>query len=144
MTLHLVLALPVGNKTLLSAFKKIALEERFSRNTNRAGTYIFVDERSLVGSNMFYWMDQRAQTATGFPDDFGGFSIIMVGDLTQLPPVADSVIYPPRKLDPKRPNLRHAFRLHQLFTDVVIFTENKRVKGKKLKRTRRQQINTYY
>ena len=56
--------------------------------------YIIIDEYSVVGQNLFGWIDKRCRQGTGFTDKpFGGISIILVGDIAQLPPVGDKVLY---------------------------------------------------
>uniref|UniRef100_A0ABD2WVZ8 ATP-dependent DNA helicase n=1 Tax=Trichogramma kaykai TaxID=54128 RepID=A0ABD2WVZ8_9HYME len=54
---------------------------------------IIIDEISMVGSNMFHKIDTRLRQIFGINKDFGGMSIITVGDLYQLPPVLDKLIY---------------------------------------------------
>lgn len=54
---------------------------------------IFIDEISMVGFNMFNFIHQRLQELKQSKEDFGGVSIIAIGDLFQLKPVMDSYIY---------------------------------------------------
>ena len=49
---------------------------------------IFIDEISMVGNTMF-----TVQINKGSKDDFGGVSIIAIGDLFQLKPVMDGYIF---------------------------------------------------
>ena len=43
---------------------------------------------------MFAWINRRCKQATGnLTVPFGGMSIILVGDIAQLPPVTDQVLY---------------------------------------------------
>jgi ATP-dependent DNA helicase PIF1 len=57
--------------------------------------YILIDEMSFLGPRLFIQIDSRLREA--FPDNksspFGGRSIILVGDLGQLPPVRDKPLY---------------------------------------------------
>ena len=57
--------------------------------------YIMIDEMSFIGRNLLQNIDKRLQQA--FPKNekviFGGRSIILVGDLGQLPPILDEIIY---------------------------------------------------
>ena len=48
----------------------------------------------MIGDKMLSWLDNRLRAGTGFQDTpFGGMSIILLGDLGQLPPVADRPLY---------------------------------------------------
>jgi hypothetical protein len=57
--------------------------------------YLLIDEFSFVGPKLLLKIDSRLREA--FPHQqkmcFGGTSIILVGDLAQLPPVMDKPIY---------------------------------------------------
>ncbi|XP_062598648.1 uncharacterized protein LOC134260084 [Saccostrea cucullata] len=54
---------------------------------------VIIDEISMVGNNMLTFINDRLQQLTGRKQDFGGISIIAVGDLYQLPPVGDKWIF---------------------------------------------------
>lgn len=55
--------------------------------------YLIIDEFSVVGQKMFAWINRRCKQATGnLTIPFGGMSIILVGDIAQLPPVTDQVL----------------------------------------------------
>ena len=61
-------------------------------------THIIIDEYSMLGCKMMFWIDSRLKQASGKKDvPFGGYSVIMVGDPGQLPPVGDSPLYKPLK-----------------------------------------------
>ena len=74
--------------------------------------YILIDEMSFIGRNLLTHIDSRLRQA--FPHNkevsFGGISIILVGDLGQLPPVMDRPAYACEG---------HAKELWNLFTTVV-------------------------
>ena len=54
--------------------------------------YLIIDEFSVVGQKMFAWINRRCKQATGnLTIPFGGMSIILVGDIAELPPVTDQV-----------------------------------------------------
>jgi hypothetical protein len=57
--------------------------------------YILIDEMRFIGSRLFIQIDSRLREA--FLEkksvSFGGRSIILVGDLGQLPPVRDKPLY---------------------------------------------------
>ena len=56
---------------------------------------VIIDEVSMVGSNMLLEIHKRLQQIKGVLSDvtFGGVSILAVGDLYQLPPVAQSQLF---------------------------------------------------
>ena len=57
--------------------------------------YVLIDEMSFIGPKLLIQIDSRLREA--FPKNksapFGGRSIILVGDLGQLPPVRDKPVY---------------------------------------------------
>ena len=56
--------------------------------------YIIIDEFSVLEQNMLGWVDRRLRQASGFLDNvFGEYSVIIVGDIAQLPPVNDNPLY---------------------------------------------------
>lgn len=71
--------------------------DRDRRNTIRALLrelqVIFIDEISMVGSGMFNFLNLRLQQITDTKKPFGGLSVIAVGDLNQLQPVFDMLIF---------------------------------------------------
>ncbi|XP_071581581.1 uncharacterized protein [Temnothorax nylanderi] len=95
-TLHTAFALPVtqygGQMPDLS--EDVA-------NTIRENLFglklLIIDEISMVGSTMFSRIDTRLRQIMGRDRSFGGVSVLMVGDLYQLPPVMDTSIYLPPK-----------------------------------------------
>lgn len=54
---------------------------------------LIIDEISLVGQNMFNFVNLRLQEIRGCPKPFGGVSVITVGDLYQPKPVMDKWIF---------------------------------------------------
>jgi DNA replication protein DnaC len=55
---------------------------------------IFLDEISMVGSTMFnIQINNRLKDIKGSKEDFGGVSVIAIGDLFQLEPVMDRYIF---------------------------------------------------
>ena len=52
-----------------------------------------IDELSMVSQAQFAWVDRRLRQGTAIDEPFGGFSVIMNGDLGQLQPVGVSSLY---------------------------------------------------
>ena len=83
---------------------------------------LIIDEKSMLGQSVLYMIDQRLKEI--FPMnadmDFGGISIILIGDWKQLPPVGDSPLY--------QQNTKHpvAFQLYRKINDSIIFEKAER------------------
>lgn len=54
---------------------------------------LIIDEISIVRNVLFTRVDSRLQQIMGVNQPFGGISVLVVGDLNQLPSVMDSPIY---------------------------------------------------
>ena len=54
---------------------------------------VFIDEISMVGKNMFNYINLRLQEIMRCSQPFGGISIVAIGDLYQLQPVMDKWIF---------------------------------------------------
>ena len=92
--------------------------------------YIIIDEYSVIGQKLFGWIDNRCKQATGCQTlPFGGTSIILVGDIAELLPVTDKVIYHNK---PSGNLATTGFCAYKQFTKVVRLTVNKRAKGSDL------------
>ena len=94
-TLHSLLDLPIKipfDKVLqpLPETKLMRLQEVF-RNTE----ILIIDEMSMVGQYMLYQIHKRLQEAKPHKstEPFGGVSIVLMGDFTQLPPVTDTPLF---------------------------------------------------
>ncbi|XP_055856560.1 uncharacterized protein LOC129919626 isoform X2 [Episyrphus balteatus] len=91
-TLHTAFALPVSQYggTMPNLSSDIA-------NTIRQKLInlklLIIDEISMVGSRLLSRVDTRLRQVMGRNEPFGGISIILVGDLNQLPPVFDTFIF---------------------------------------------------
>ncbi|XP_066914898.1 ATP-dependent DNA helicase PIF1-like [Clytia hemisphaerica] len=90
-TLHSTLKLPIRSK-LKHELKGKSLDNL--QTDLKDIEYIIIDEFSVVGQRLLGWIDSRCRQATGKLETlFGGISIILVGDVAQLPPVMDDVLY---------------------------------------------------
>lgn len=121
-TLCSLLYLPIDNK--FQELRGMQLGEIQSKFTRK--TVLIIDEYSMVGLRTFGFIDSRLRQATGhLQEPFGGVSVIIVGDILQLPPVKDSSVFSIPK--PNEPEAIQRGRLSFLnFQDVVKLTINQR------------------
>ena len=70
---------------------------------------------------------------------FGGISIILVGDIAQLPPVGDKPLFHSM---PKTDKQVQGLLMYHQFTTVVSLTENQRVKGNNAEQTNFRELLT--
>jgi ATP-dependent exoDNAse (exonuclease V), alpha subunit - helicase superfamily I member len=91
-TLHTAFALPVsqfsGSMPELSADIANSIREKLFH-----AKLFIIDEISMVGSTLLSRVDTRLRQIMGKHETFGGLSVIVVGDLSQLPPVMDFPLY---------------------------------------------------
>ncbi|XP_059076977.1 ATP-dependent DNA helicase PIF1-like [Cryptomeria japonica] len=89
-TIHAGLRIPLREMHPLIGQSLMTLQEQLKHIK-----YILIDEMSFLGMKLLLKIDNRLRQA--FPnnqhDKFGGVSMILVGDLAQLPPVMDKPIY---------------------------------------------------
>jgi ATP-dependent DNA helicase PIF1 len=89
-TIHSALKIPIKDMRPLQG-QSLAIFQEEMRHIR----YILIDEMSFLGPRLFIQIDSRLREA--FPENksspFGGRSIILVGDLGQLPPVKDKPLY---------------------------------------------------
>ena len=89
---------------------------------------IIVDEFSFMGQKTLAWLHKRCVTATGSAHDvpFGNMSIILVGDIWQLPPVAAKALW--KQPNPKKPLCMEGYVLYKhTFKACVYLTKNERI-----------------
>ena len=55
--------------------------------------YLFIDEVSMISCEFLETISYTLSHATGLTEPFGGISVIFAGDLTQLPPIAETQLY---------------------------------------------------
>lgn len=121
-TLHSSLILPVQahNKNELSGNSLTRLQHRL-----KDVQYIIVDEISMLGQRTMEWVDKRLKQASGYRDTpFGGYSVILIGDFAQLPPVGERALY----ISPQGTE-SHGYCMYRLFQTVVILDEMVRQEG---------------
>ncbi|XP_057838552.2 uncharacterized protein LOC131048569 [Cryptomeria japonica] len=89
-TIHSTLRIPIADFAELEGTRLTSLQEEIQHIK-----YILIDEMSFIGQNLLQNIDSRLRQP--FPEksnmSFGGRSIILVGDLGQLPPVSDKPPY---------------------------------------------------
>ena len=108
MTIHSALGLKFGYGQPLSDKKLASLRDLLSDLK-----IIIIDEFSLVSADMLLQVHQRMVQIfqTDETELFAGKSVVLVGDLLQLPPVNATPIYNP----PKNPKFRHFNDVEQVF-----------------------------
>ena len=97
-TVHSALAVPASQS--LPNYKRLDSSRLNTLRTQFGGVeLIFIDEISTVGNSMFtIQVNNRLKDIKGCRQDFGGVSIIAIGDLFQLQPVMDSYIFKDLKI----------------------------------------------
>ena len=92
-TIHSALAIPACQS--LKNYKPLDSSRLNALRCQLGGLkLIFFDEISMVGSTMFnVQIDNRLKNIKGSKHDFGGVSIVAIGDLFQLEPVMDRYIF---------------------------------------------------
>lgn len=123
-TLHSLLQLPIRGKRN-GPLKSSALM-RLQQNLNGV-KYLIIDEFSVIGQKTFAWINRRCKEATGLTTiPFGGISIILVGDVAQLPPITDQVLYHNK---PRSDLAVEGYCMYRKFDTVVKLEINERAKG---------------
>ena len=95
MTLHSAFLL---GRSRYSGFQPLSHDRINSLRTKLSHLMLLIiDEVSMVGSNMLLEIHKRLQQIKGRAGDvtFGGVSILAVGDLYQLPPVGQALLFHP-------------------------------------------------
>ena len=92
-TVHSTLAIP-ANQSLRNSKQLDSSRLNTLRSQLGGVKLIFVDEISMVGNSMFaIQLNNKLKDIKGCREDFGGVSIIAIGDLFQLEPVMDAYIF---------------------------------------------------
>ena len=130
-TLHSLLMLPVDYNSYkpLSSDRLYGLQQKFKN----IGVLI-LDEKSMVGQRLFHMADMRLREIYPHKSDinFGGLSLILIGDWKQLPPVGDSSLFDNKSKCPA------GFNLYSEFKDVITFSKIERQTGESQKQFREE------
>lgn len=91
MTLHCLLNLSqIGKENKNTSKSEAELFEMWT-----GVEYLFIDEVSMIGSELLADISAALSIAKANAEPFGGISVIYAGDFCQLPPVADTRLYTP-------------------------------------------------
>ena len=124
----------IKGATIASAFHRKMFQNQQNMSADELNSFrtkyrklsiVIIDEISMVGNNMLTFLNERLQQLTGRRQDFGGISIIAVGDLYQLAPVCDKWIFK----DLSNPGQGLAKNLWQDHFELHELTEIMRQKG---------------
>ncbi len=120
-------ALNIDGKTLHSLFKISPKDTAYKPLAGEALAklqeefknirFLIIDEMSMVGLKMLYYLCCRCQEAKGCMDPFGGLYVWMFGDFRQLPPVMDRPMYD------KQPAATESLRGKLVFNQFTNFVE---------------------
>ena len=91
---------------------------------------VIIDEKSMVGCFMLWCIDQRLRQARPHSSHlmFGGLTVILVGDLSQLPPVTDKPLFSEDNAGMTGPQIQGRALFHN-FKDCFFLTESMRQQG---------------
>lgn len=96
--MHSLLRLPIDGENVYDLKEKTLSQ---LQDKLKGIKYIIIDEYSVIGQKMFEWIYRKLKQSSGLMDTgFGGFSIILVGDIAQLSPVLDKPLHCPVSEDP--------------------------------------------
>jgi hypothetical protein len=92
-TLHSAFLLPLGQA---KSYIKLSDDKRNALRT-KAGSLkmLIIDEISMVGSDILLQIHYRLCEIKSSSDPFGGISVVVFGDLYQLPPVMQQFVFKP-------------------------------------------------
>ena len=123
-TLHCAFCFKFGIDDLPLSDKSLAM---FRQNLSEL-KLIIIDEMSMMGSDMLYRIHLRLKQIFQTDELFGGKTIILVGDLLQLPPVKGSYIF----LEPRNPHFqafRKVFDLWKFFEPRILQHNHRQAQG---------------
>ena len=89
--------------------------------------YIIIDEYSVIEQKLFAWISRHCKQATSKATvPFEGISIILVGDVAQLPLIGDKVLYHNKPCGDLE---TEGFYVYHKFERVVKLSVNQRASG---------------
>ncbi|XP_044742323.1 uncharacterized protein LOC123304800, partial [Chrysoperla carnea] len=98
-TLHSLFSLPVNQSSIeMRPLSSDTANSLFSKLINLR--LLIIDEISMVGTKMLLSLDSRLKQIFKSNLPFGGISVLVLGDLRQLPPVGDKFVFCPAVNDP--------------------------------------------
>ena len=91
----------------------------------------------MLGQELFYWVNKRLMQVTQIEEDFGGLSLILTGDIWQLPPVLQKNLF---DNDVRKFENKIALDLYNSFEEVYVLdsimrqdkTDSKNIRFKKV------------
>ena len=120
LTLNKAFNLPLGNEY----FSLPDREREMKREVLSNLTVVIIDEMSMVKADMLYQLHLRFQEIKQNKRDFGGVSILLLGDLMQLPPPRAAQIFETPK-GPKFSMYHKINPLWNLFDPVELKTNHR-------------------
>jgi ATP-dependent DNA helicase PIF1 len=124
-TLHSLFRLPIKTKK----YENLTLEnKRYLQNHFKDVGFLIIDEKSMIGLRILYFLDRRLREI--FPDvdeDFGGINVILMGDFYQLPTVGETPLYFSTKVND--PVITQGQRLYRRFNETITLDVVKRQAG---------------
>ena len=120
LTLHKAFNLPWSNQYYSLSEKT----REVKRNELRYLSLVIIDEMSMVKADQLYQIDQRLQEIKQNRLPFGGVSIVLSGDLYQLPPVKAKQIFEA----PKNEKYKECYEMNSLWDmfECIELTHNHR------------------
>lgn len=92
-TLHFAFSLPV-NQSKRDDYIRLSGDQLSSMRAKLGNlSLLIIDEISMVGADHLYTVHRRLSEMITSDEPFGGISVLAVGDLSQLPPVAQRPVF---------------------------------------------------
>ena len=92
MTIHSALRLPFNR--IGQTYIPLSISTLTTLRAALAGLkFVMIDEISMVGNNLFNYVDRRLQDIMGLNKPFGGVHMLCIGDVFQLRPIFDPWIF---------------------------------------------------